>query len=304
MSASITTLLIASLLGPLPAAMAKGDLFSEIAVESVFETKEETTAEQADLVEKPKASEIARIAGAGPLTKLLNEAGLKAELQDGSTVTVLIEHRSISRNATLKVAVDRDLIEIRMPLKQLTEGELDMARIMKLMEPDSELPGASFGLQNANQVVEIRYSVGNRSLSAGRLLSVLQSLVELIERRQPAVLINPTPATSPVSNGTVGSIGLAEQPNTEARLPIGTWVAKRGTKEAFALEITPSSQFKLVHIKATRASSSIGTASLTGDQLAFQASEGMTIQVTLLSQTEESFRIELNGRRIAFKTAK
>lgn len=282
---SLPALLLIASLTSFSTAVAEEDLFSDIAIEAVFS---DSNKESATATTPANGSKVARIAGVGPLENLLKRGGLTTKRGDGKTLTTTVSHVGLSFPVTLRVAVDRNLIEISLPMKTLTEGKtLTSTRLLELIATDTELPGASFRYGTEDKTMQLRYTVSNRGLTPGRLVSVLRSMVELVERRQ---------ATQPTTASTASG-------NSGSTLPVGSWLAKIGTNEAFAVQFSQEGAFKLVHVKAGKSTTSSGTATLSGNQLSLKPKTGGTLSGTLQNQTAEGFELVLGSQTMKFKKA-
>lgn len=269
------------------------DLFSEVAVESVFGVA--TKASDSGSFGLPSApAPTGRVTGAGQLGELLREAGLEPERVDSKTVSLQVRHGDWKIPTVLSAAVDRAQIDVTMALSTPEKGKWDATKLLRLIA-DPERGGTHFAFDSSKGQVQLRLSLPARGLTASELGRVLPEMAELAVSREDAW------RAVPASTGTgAGSAAAA----ADAKLPglIGAWVASLGGGEAFAVKLTDDGRFRLAHVKGGKASTSTGTASRTGDQLRLAGDTGVTITGAVSGASAAGFDLTLaGGKKLVFR---
>ncbi|QDV74754.1 hypothetical protein [Botrimarina mediterranea] len=275
----------------LPVAASGDELFSEVAVESVFGASSKS-ADGAAASTGVSATGV-RVTGAGQLGELLRELGFEPERVDGRTVTIQLAHGQWTIPTTLHAAIDRSQVDVTMGLATPEKGvKWDANKLLRLLA-DPEDGGAHFAFDSSKGQVQVRQTVSAREVTSVNLGRLLTEMAEFAVSRESAWFDKPkesdksTPATTNAAAPT--SI-------------IGSWVASLGQGEAFAIKLTADGKFQLAHVKAGKTTTSNGKAERTGDQLRLVGDGSVTISGTLSNITAEGFDLTLtSGKKLSFK---
>lgn len=263
------------------------DLFSEIAVESVFgATKNNEPA--GSTATSAAATTEGRVTGAGQLSELLRNAGLEPRRLNGKTVEITISYGQWTIPTTLFAAVDRSQIDITMNLASLSKAtQGDAGKLLQLLSA-SQNNGVYFAFEPGTQKIQVRQTLSARGPSGAKLSRLLTEMAEFAVAREAAWY------ESTSSDTTVA-----------AAVPLtGSWIATAGDDEAFAIKLTAEGQFNLAHVKGGQTTTSKGSAKRTSDQLQLVGDGGVTITGSVSNTTPTSFELTLtSGKKLAFKKA-
>ena len=270
----------------LPAVGSADDLFSEVAVESVFAGSSQASPTSASTPSAaPKST---RITSAGQLGSLLRDAGLEPKRVDGKSVDVVIAHGEWTIPTRVRAAVDRGQIDVTMGLVTPKKGSKWTAeRLLELLSLAPEAGGAHFAYDRSKGQLQFRQTLSARDLTAQQLSRSLKEMAELAVSREDA---------------WYKEAETSKQPPTAAPQPLaGAYVAKLGSGEAFALNLTADGKFALAHVKNGRTTTSKGKAERTGDQLRLVGGS-VTIAGTVSNAGERGFDYTLaGGKKLVFK---
>ncbi|TWT98171.1 hypothetical protein Pla108_23280 [Botrimarina colliarenosi] len=265
------------------------DLFSEIAVESVFDgsTKAEATGSTA-------AAPAKRVTGAGQLSELLREAGMEPERVDAKTVEVKVAHGQWTIPTTLFAAVDRGEVDITMGLATPEKGaKWDANKLLRLLA-DPETGGVYFAFDSSKGQVQVRKSLSAREVSATRLSRLLTEMAEFAVARETAWYEESSDLKAKTAEGK----------GAAPTSLVGSWIASLGEGEAFAIKLTADGKFNLAHVKAGKTTTSAGKMERTGDQLKLIGDKGVTIAGAVANASAEGFDLTLTGGKVlSFKKA-
>lgn len=270
---------------------ARGDeLFSEVAVESVFGASSKSTG---TATTSSSSAAGVRVTGAGQLGELLRELGFEPERVDGRTVTIQVAHGQWTIPTTLQAAIDRGQVDITMGLATPEKGaKWDATKLLKLLA-DPEAGGAHFAFDSEKGQIQVRQSLSAREVTSSVLETLLKEMAEFAVSRESAWYEEPKESEK------------AKPATTTAAAPssiVGSWVASLGEGEAFAIKLTADGKFQLAHVKAGKTSTSSGKAERTGDQLRLVGDGNVTISGTLSGITAEGFELTLtSGKKLSFK---
>ena len=276
----------------LPVASSGDELFSEVAVESVFGGSTKSTSGATGSSASIPAGGV-RVTGAGQLGELLRELGFEPERVDGRTVTIQLAHGQWTIPTTLHAAVDRSQVDVTMGLATPPKGtKWDGNKLLRLLA-DPEDGGAHFAFDSSKGQMQVRQTMSAREVSSDNLGRLLTEMAEFAVSRETAWFDKPSDSDK------------SKPATTDAAAPtsvIGSWVASLGQGEAFAIKLTPDGKFQLAHVKAGKTTTSSGKAERTGDQLKLQGDGSVTISGTLANITAEGFDLTLpSGKKLVFK---
>lgn len=282
-----------------PVAALGDDLFSEIAVESVFGSadKAQTTGSTAKTGDTAPA---ARVTGAGQLGELLRESGFEPERVDSKTVTVTVAHGQWTIPTTLHAAVDRSQVDITLGLATPEKGaKWDSKKLLRLLA-DPDEGGAHFAFDSTKGQIQVRQTLSARGLNGSDLGRLLTELAEFAVSRETAWYEEASTESSKSSTPTTEGVGKTAGP---APL-VGSYVASLAEGEAFAIKLTAGDTFQLAHVKSGKTTTSQGKVERTGDQLRLVGDGGVTISGTVSGATAEGFDLILTGgKKLTFKKA-
>ena len=257
----------------------ENDLFSDVAIESVFDSK------AADDTTTAKASDerSLRITGADQLVNLLK----KAKRVDSKTASTQVTYAGWSFPVTLQIKVDRDQIEIALALATASkDAKWKAERLLSLLTAVENQPGVYFSYDKTSQQLQLRQVISNRGVTASRLEKTLQAMAQVAAGRKKS-----------------WSIEASDSSGKNAQPPlVGSWIAKLGEKEAFALRLTTDGKFSLALVKAGKTSTSTGKVERSGDQMSLVGTDGTTIRGTVSGRTADGFELQLaSGKKLTFK---
>jgi len=258
------------------------DLFSEIAVESVFSGDEaQSTGATAE-----NGKTTPRITGAGQLGAVLRDAGYEPERLDAKRVKVTVAHGQWTIPTTLRAAVDRGQIDITMGLATPDkDAKWSADKLLDLLEPAPDAGGAHFAYQKSERQVQLRQTISARNLGGAQLGRLLTEMAELAASRE----------------GSWYQAEAKEQAAAPSPLT-GAYVASLAAGEAFALNLTADGKFALAHVKSGKTTTSKGTVERTGPTLKLVGEGGVTITGTVSGQTDQGFDLTLpGGKKLVFK---
>lgn len=294
---SLTLLTLLSL--AVPTASFGEDLFSEIAVESVFGGAE-AGASDGTATSLISGTSKARVTGAGQLGELLRSGGFKPERVDGKTVKTSVAHGRWTLPTTLFAAVERGQIDIRMGLATLKKGAKgDPNKLLRLLAASDD-GGVHFAFDKSAEQIQVRQTLSARGLSSVQLKRTLTELAEFAVASESAWYAGADngPSTTAATTATPGATSAVPTP----KALVGSWIATLGAGEAFAIKLTPDDKFTLAHVKAGKTTTSAGKAELTGDQLRLAGDSGVTIAGVVSNATADGFGLTLTGgKKLAFK---
>lgn len=264
------------------------DLFSEIAVESVFGATKNAEPSGSTAISATAAATEGRVTGAGQLSELLRNAGLEPKRLNGKTVEITISYGQWTIPTTLFAAVDRSQIDITMNLAGLsktTQG--DAVKLLQLLSA-SQNNGVYFAFETDSQKIQVRQTLSARGPSGAKLRRLLTEMAEFAVSREAAWYDSATSDTK-----------------VAVAIPLtGSWIATAGDGEAFAIKLTAEGQFNLAHVKGGQTTTSKGSVNRTNDQLQLIGDGGITITGTLSNTTPTSFELTLaGGKNLTFKKA-
>ncbi len=275
----------------LPVAASGDELFSEVAVESVFGASSKSAGSASTGASIPGAG--VRVTGAGQLGELLRELGFEPERVDGRTVTIQLAHGQWTVPTTLHAAVDRSQVDVTMGLATPEKGVKWNANKLLRLLADPEAGGAHFAFDSSKGQMQVRQTMSAREVTSANLGRLLTEMAEFAVSRETAWFDKPSESDK------------SKPATTAAAAPtsiIGSWVASLGQGEAFAIKLTADGKFQLAHVKSGKPTTSNGKVERTGDQLKLLGDGSVTISGTLSNITAEGFDLTLtSGKKLAFK---
>jgi hypothetical protein len=260
-------------------------LFSEVAMESVFEKKLAATknvASQSDL------ESIARITGISTLVRTLKAAGFEPQEKDGRA-TFQFEHAGWKFPVSLEVQVERDRIVCRFSLIEIgKDASLDHQVLLSLLAAGGATHQAFFAYDQAKEMIELRGSIGNRAVTATQLKADLNRLATLAESQSERWL-----KLKPQKKSSSG----VSDPKKKTFSLVGRWSASTDKSQAFAIQIDSGGRFQLVHLKSGKSTVSKGKATRSGDRLTLAGDDGTKLNCTVTWRAAEGFQLAINDAK-------
>ncbi|TWT78932.1 hypothetical protein CA13_03290 [Planctomycetes bacterium CA13] len=278
----LTTAVLLTLLSHVVSVDADETLFSQVAMESVFEKDIETVKEVA-VIEKDQR--IGRITSTALLVRTLTAAGYDAKAK-GNSAAFQLKHAGWSFPVTMTVDVDKDRIVCEMSLAKVDASQgLDKETLLQLLTAGDAANGAFFAYQSDTKRIQLRWSFDNRDITATDLKADLLKRANLAD--QNAKLWS---TTEEKNDPGIARKTDSRQEKTWFSL-VGTWSASLPSGEAFAIQISSNARFQLVHIKSGKSTVSKGKASRSGNKLTLAGDDKTTLNCTVSQSTAESFRL-------------
>ena len=244
-------------------------LFSEVAMESVFNDSKRVATETPVAV---RTKEIGRITGVSGIQELVEQAGFAVKT-DKSTATFTVKHAEWQFPVVMRVDVENDLVLLEMRLGRISDKtKVDQATLLELLAGGDSARQLSFAFDPAEKVLSLRHALSNRSVTVDRLLSETEMLARYAGERAKLwsqLHVNAFKETSE---------SLANSQDLSLERVVGRWLATPSSGEAFALEVTAKERFKLVHVTGKDTSSSAGRASVEDDSLLLTGDNGTIVR--------------------------
>ncbi|TWU38321.1 type III secretion system chaperone [Novipirellula artificiosorum] len=278
------TAVLITLLSPIVSVRADDSLFSQVAMESVFEKNIETV-KQVAVIDKDQR--IGRITSTALLVRTLTAAGFDAKAVDNKAKFQL-KHAGWLFPVSMTVNVDQDRIGCEMSLAKVDENQpLDKETLLQLLTAGDAASGAFFAYEPESKRIQLRWSFDNRGLTATDLKTAVLKRANFAD--QNAKLWSPTKqerdaASSPKTNSS--------QENTWFSL-VGSWSASLPGGEAFAIQISSDARFQLVHLKSGKSTVSKGKASRSGNNLTLAGDDKTTLNCQVSNSSADKFRLSV-----------
>ncbi|NND96074.1 MAG: hypothetical protein HKN47_01955 [Pirellulaceae bacterium] len=288
---------------------ADDDLFSEIAMESVFQKTVISTEKSVD----DGNSELVptRITGTASLIKTLQAAGFQPK-KAGQQVSFEMRHASWNFPYYLSVSVETDELIIELPVVQVADpSQLDASKLLSLLSAGDSREHLLFAYNAKLGNIRIRHTASNRSVTPSKMKTIVQEMALFAETHSDAwstIVVKgaETPKSGKTPSKTLASVQSTSANKASAALSnptkpatkktlVGTWSASVGNGEAFAIQIGSDRRFQLVHVKAGKSQTSVGTASVAGGQLTLQGDEKVTIVGPYRQSTNDAFDLDIKN---------
>jgi hypothetical protein len=173
--------------------------------------------------------------------------------------------------------------------------------------------GTSFAYDPESKTIQVRASLSNRSITASELKADLFQMAGFAEKHADlwsksigggTTELPSTPASNstskPVANSVPksGSGSASKSASVSAKAGqvdslIGRWSSSLSSNEAFAIEITADSKFKLVHLKSGKSTISTGKITRSGDQMKLVGDQDVTLDSTVTQTTGDVFALAI-----------
>ncbi|GAA5506510.1 hypothetical protein [Novipirellula caenicola] len=273
---------------------ADDSLFSEVAMESVFEKQVATVKDVATITD---GETMQRIVGASSLVQVLKAAGFDPS-EDGRSVTFQLQHAQWVFPVSMTVFVDEDRIACEMSLAKMDDdAAFDKEMLLKLLVSNTATQGGYFAVDQENKLVQLRVSLSNRAVTSRQLKADLTQLAILAERKSEIW----SKANAKVKAESVQPAAAKPKNETNAansRFSLaGTWSASLNSGEAFALRLNRDGTFQLIHMKSGKATSSKGKVTRSGNSLTLIGDDKITLNCTVNQTVADKFQLAVNDAK-------
>ncbi|TWU26421.1 hypothetical protein Pla52o_02740 [Novipirellula galeiformis] len=270
---------------------ADDNLFSEVAMESVFEKQVATVKDVATITDGETTQ---RIVGVSSLIQVLKAAGFEPREEQGSA-TFKLNHAQWIFPVSMTVFVDEDRIACEMSLvKMEDDASFDKETLLKLLVSNTATQGGYFAFDQENKRIQLRVSLSNRAVTARQLKADLTQLAILAERKSDIW----SKSNSKPSTSVAPAIPTHGASSAKPRLSLaGTWSASLNSGEAFALRLNSEGTFQLVHMKSGKSTSSKGKVTRVDDKLTLIGDDKITLNCTVNQTVADKFQLAVNDAK-------
>ncbi len=292
MRLTIFLALLTTILGHGVSVRGDDELFSQVAMESVFEKNTESATRE--IAAKPAESKkIERITGVSGLVQILKGAELEPT-SAGNRVTVKLESAGWVFPISFAVDVQRERILCDLSLVEIqTEATIDRQTMLQLMAAGDPSQSAFFAFDPTEKVIQLRTSLSNRNVTAAGFARDLQQLARFAESKSK---IWAGLGKQPVSEQEAksGTIAKSSEAGQKADFSLdGRWSASVASGEAFAVQFDASGRFALIHLKAGKSTKSVGKAIRDGESLVLEGDTGTKLKGSLTWADAKSFQLAI-----------
>ncbi len=277
---------------------AEENLFSEVAMESVFEGNASLTQSVASLSD---GSTLERITGTSTLMLAMKAAGY-APKEAGDKVTIQVDHAGWKLPTTLEVQIELDRIVCEMSLIEIPDASgINTETLLKLLSQNDPVGGGIFAYDAQTKLLQLRSSFENRGISAKQLKANMTKLAAFAEKnsdlwsslKQSATTKTPTAATTATATTpTTKPVTTIQKPVTAPAFSlVGNWGSSLKTGESIAIQITQDSKFQLVTVKAGKSSVSKGKVTIAGNKITLAGDDKVTLNCTFTQSTATKFQL-------------
>jgi hypothetical protein len=279
------------------AAPAEEGLFSEVAMESVFEKPAPVTKRVAS---QSNAAKLERITGVSSLILALKAAGLDPQEQSGRA-SFELDLDGWSFPVSIGVQIEQDRIDCELSLIKISDNTTVKTQTLLSLLASGGTRGASFAYDREEKLILLRASLSNRSITASQLKADLVHLATVAGQHSDVWLSlkAETKNDSPTTNSPQQKLSL-----------IGRWSAALKSGEVFAIQIASDSKFQLVHLKSGKSTISKGKSTRSGAQLKLVGDNNVTLNCTVTQTTSDAFQLAVKDAKgnvavtLNFKKAK
>ncbi|SMP51159.1 hypothetical protein SAMN06265222_103233 [Neorhodopirellula lusitana] len=297
---------------------ASDDLFSEIAMESVFASSSASTkAKVADEPSDASPSEsVGRVTSINTLFSIATRIDADAKQQSGS-VQMNARQDGWRFPTEINVDIENDQLVFQLGLVTLDVKAAASSQtnkiLLKLLSSGSPQKRAFFSFTPATNQLVIRGTLSNRNVTTARLSERLAELASLAaahsdswsqlkpgSSKKPATSPAPAPTAKPPAQSTAGfDISL-----------IGTWSATPTSGEAYAIAFTAGSAgnttgtFRLVHLKAGKSTTSVGNFQLNSQQLTLSSTGSSPLKSEIQATDADQFTMQIGTASVLFRRQK
>jgi hypothetical protein len=280
---------LSACLCPHIAIAAEDSLFSEIAVESVFEKELASDDEQAS---RGDGAMLERITGVNSLSLALTASGFTPKIE-GAAVSIQVDHAGWKLPMTLAVEIEQDRIVCEVLLVKVEDKtQIKSDSLLNLLASGDPVRGAFFAYDDNKKFILLRSSFKNRGVTARQLKRDILQLGSMAEENAN---VWSKLAKKDQSATDVTTVPVASNKSTSATTVslVGSWGATLSGGESIAILVTKESKFVLVHLKSGKSSQSKGTAVVSGDQLTLVGDDKVTLKGKVSQTSADNFQFTL-----------
>jgi len=292
---------------PITSAYSEDNLFSEVAMESVFEKNVPLTTSVAS---QGSGETLERVTGASSLMLALKFAGYSPK-QVENRVSLQVEHAGWKLPVALEVDLEQDRIVCQMSLIDIPDSsKIDSNAILKLLEKSDASSGYFFAYEAKSKVIQLRSSFSNRAITAKQLKANLVQMATFADsqselwsklKSKPDAAITASnsktaTATSAATTTSTTQIQTTSPVNVSLANLVGLWGATLKSGESIAIQVSADNSFKLATVKSGKSSISKGKATLAGNKLTLIGDDKVTMNCTLAQVTSSKFQMAINDQ--------
>ncbi len=273
---------------------ANDGLFSEVAMEAVFEKKQNMIAETAEIADDDV---LPRITSTASLVAALKSAGFEAQ-KEGEKASMRLRQGGWNLPVSMTVQVEQDRIVTQLSLAKIDNPPTDNNQLLKLLAAGDAGRGMFFAYNGKSKFILLRSSLSNRLVTPSQLREHLQNLGSLAEENAESWSVFGKKTETPKQAPAAKPLALH-----------GSWTASFG-KDSFAIKLTADSKFQLVHLKSGKPTISKGKVTRSGSQLTLVGDDGTKLQCLVAQTTKDRFQLSIVGSKgktaskLEFKKAK
>ena len=288
-------------------ARSEDSLFSEVAMESVFEKNVPLTASVAS---QGSGETLERVTGASSLMLALKFAGYSPK-QVENRVSLQVEHAGWKLPVAMEVELEQDRIVCEMSLIDIPDSsKIDSSAILKLLEKSDAASGYFFAYDAKSKVIQLRSSFSNRAITAKQLKANLLQMATFADsqsdlwsklKSKPATAVTDsngkTSTTKPAATTVSTTQGQTTSPlNVSLANLVGLWGATLKSGESIAIQVSADNSFKLATVKSGKSSISKGKATLVGNKLTLIGDDKATMDCSIAQVTSTKFQMAINDK--------
>lgn len=274
------------------------DLFSAVAMESVFEKKAVPAVVGAT---QSGGEALERITGVSSLIQAVKYAGYTPKENSGR-VSIQVPHAGWNFPTDLQVQIEKDRISIEMALVTVSDANVVSPKeLLKLLEKNDAVSGHFFAFEPSRKLLVLRSSMENRALSAKKIQDQLNQVAAFGEKYSS--LWSQWKAKSAEelkgkgsSNGSNPGAVASQTPNSGFSL-LGNWGAALNDKDSIAIQIKQDTTFKLVTVQSGKAKISNGKFTRDGNRLTLVGDDGVTLQCTVSQSAANQFQLHVHDEK-------
>lgn len=290
---------------------ANDNLFSQVAMESVFATSKSENSSIA--VAQPESDQkLGRIMGTNALVKIIRGAELNCTVK-GERVNLVLESAGWRFPVALTVDVDRERILCDLTLNTIKQNaKIDPDRVLQLMAAGDASQSAFFAYDTTQRCIQLRGWFSNRNVNSKELIVELERMGR-IAASQSSHWTHLDSEVDSVQSGQGGQSTGASSLNIGQRTPAkdhsleGRWSASLSNSEAFALQVDRGNRFSLVYVKDGKSNTSTGIVERNGGDLVLKEDSGTSLTCEITWRDANTFQLVIKttngkaGLRMALK---
>lgn len=274
-------------------ARADNILFSEVAMESVFEKK---GAEVIDAAEIADDESLPRVTGPKLLISSLKSAGFEAT-SDENKVSFKLRQGRWLLPLSMEVQIETDRIECNLALIKIENQPANSKSLLDLLAASDTADGIFFAYSSESKFLVLRSSLSNRSITPRMLREHIEKLGATAEENADSWSMLGKPSASPTASATPASSKFEPDTSSSAKTMfslVGSWSASTANGDSFAIKVTSDSKFKLVHLKkGGKPTISQGTTTRSASSLTLSGDDGAILRCTVAQSSSDRFQLSI-----------